>query len=465
MHTIFDMDATFRPSKASEYTAMQLCRVLELEGLYEGANTYCFLRGIRVRCHRLSLIPRRIWGLTPEEKFRYLQFAYYIAKEALACEKAGYSLFRCLERPGDRFQDLYRRMLEEIAGKVSETVRQAASGGAEASAGTVRALQRQTARLRRCLREEALHGALEADAERFLQALDRYLEEREEPAMPPLTCWDRLHLLLCYDRDFCWAEALLQACRDLEEALAGEQDAPEDYLDILLAAPRREEAVLLAWVDGAIRELGPEDPPAQEPPSAGAYLAALEVYVTEHLEEVTASVYRKQEVSRWEKGRVLRRFFFLRGSWSAEREAGGRTALTKLELTAAYQVMSFSLASANVISLKRRRHTAQLQTSGRLYRERRAQAYCLRAAQNAPYSYHLLRLWTDARQLRLTAQPERSEQVISLVLLVQRRLLEAVLTGGALVLPRTVRERSRAVEALLGGVLCPGAAEGGAGWF
>ena len=39
MHTIFDMDATFRPSKASEYTAMQLCRVLELEGLYEGANT------------------------------------------------------------------------------------------------------------------------------------------------------------------------------------------------------------------------------------------------------------------------------------------------------------------------------------------------------------------------------------------------------------------------------------------
>ena len=111
MHTIFDMDATFRPSKASEYTAMQLCRVLELEGLYEGANTYCFLRGIRVRCHRLSLIPRRIWGLTPEEKFRYLQFAYYIAKEALACEKAGFSLFRCLERPGDRFQDLYRRML------------------------------------------------------------------------------------------------------------------------------------------------------------------------------------------------------------------------------------------------------------------------------------------------------------------------------------------------------------------
>ena len=47
MHTIFDMDATFRPSRASEYTAMQLCRVLELEGLYEGANTYCFLRGIR----------------------------------------------------------------------------------------------------------------------------------------------------------------------------------------------------------------------------------------------------------------------------------------------------------------------------------------------------------------------------------------------------------------------------------
>ena len=45
------------------------------------------------------------------------------------------------------------------------------------------------------------------------------------------------------------------------------------------------------------------------------------------------------------------------------------------------------------------------------------------------------------------------------------RLREAVLTGGALVLPRTVRERSRAVEALLGGVLCPGAAEGGAGWF
>ena len=218
-------------------------------------------------------------------------------------------------------------------------------------------------------------------------------------------------------------------------------------------------------MDGTIRELGPEEAPAQEPPSAGAYLAALEVYVTEHLEEVTASVYRKQEVSRWEKGRVLRRFFFLRGSWSAEREAGGRTALTKLELTAAYQVMSFSLASANVISLKRRRHTAQLQTSGRLYRERRAQAYCLRASQNAPYSYHLLRLWTDARQLRLTAQPERSEQVISLVLLVQRRLLEAVLTDGALVLPRTVRERSRAVEALLGGVLCPGAAEGGAGWF
>ena len=116
MHTIFDMDATFRPSRASEYTAMQLCRVLELEGLYEGANTYCFLRGIRVRCHRLSLIPRRIWGLTPEEKFRYLQFAYYIAKEALACEKAGFSLFRCLERPGDRFQDLYRRMLRPAPG-------------------------------------------------------------------------------------------------------------------------------------------------------------------------------------------------------------------------------------------------------------------------------------------------------------------------------------------------------------
>lgn len=463
MCTIFDMDATFRPSRASEYTAMQLCRVLELEGLYEGANTYCFLRGIRVRCHRLSLIPRRIWGLTPEEKFRYLQFAYYIAKEALACERAGFSLFRCLERPGDRFQDLYRRMLEKIAGKVSETVRQAASG--EANAGAVRALQRQTARLRRCLRGEVPPERLEADAERFLQALDRYLEEREEPAMPPLTCWDRLHLLLSYDRDFCWAEALLQACRDLEEALAGEQDAPEDYLDILFAAPRREEAVLLAWVDGAIQELGPEEAPAQEPPSAGAYLAALEVYVEEHLEEVTASVYRKRTVTRWEEGRVLRRFFFLRGIWSAEREAGGRTALTRLELTAAYQVMSFSLASANVISLKRRRHPAQLQTSGKLYRERRAQAYCLHAAQNAPYSYHLLRLWTDARQLRLTAPPERSEQVISLVLLVQRRLLEAVLTGGALVLPRTVRERSQAVGTLLGGVLCPGAAERGTGWF
>lgn len=465
MCTIFDMDATFRPSRASEYTAMQLCRVLELEGLYEGANTYCFLRGIRVRCHRLSLIPRRIWGLTPEEKFRYLQFAYYIAREALACERAGFSLFHCLERPGDRFQDLYRRMLEEIAGKVSETVRQAASEGAEASAGAVRALQRQTARLRRCLRGEAPQEALEADAERFLRALDRYLEEREEPAMPPLTCWDRLHLLLCYDRDFCWAEALLQACRDLEEALAGERDVSEDYLDIIFAAPRREEAVLLAWVDGSIQELDPEEAPAQEPPSAGAYLAALEVYVAGHLEEVTASVYRRETVTRWEEGRVLRRLFFLRGIWSAEREAGGRTALTRLELAAAYQVMGFSLASADVISFKRRRHPAQLQASGKLYRERRAQAYCLHAARNAPYSYHLLRLWTDARQLRLTAPPERSEQVISLVLLVQRRLLEAVLTGGALVLPRMVRERARAVGALLGGVLCPGAAERGTGWF
>ena len=73
MCTIFDMDATFRPSRASEYTAMQLCRVLELEGLYEGANTYCFLRGIRVRCHRLSLIPRRIWGLTPAEALEWLR--------------------------------------------------------------------------------------------------------------------------------------------------------------------------------------------------------------------------------------------------------------------------------------------------------------------------------------------------------------------------------------------------------
>lgn len=406
-----DLHDVYVPSKQKKKKTPGQCKgnipIHDMESYFNEIRSHC--AEIFPSCRDLNFAK-----LEPWEKFQYLKFFYYMGKSHSEWQKNNYRLFHCLQAPSQRHRQYYIKMLEEIIenkdklslhSQVAEEIWGRDGQGYADSFHTVQDQINLIASSLHNIYKDAPEWLLAA-IEIFNKTLDEYAEKSAQIDMGfdfKLSCWDELCLLLAYNRDLYWENDLLEAHRISAANATSYSHIPDGkkFIDYGLIYRNGKIVELPLW--GKSGELFLRE---RTEISSKEYLDALEIYVNEHINEITAAIFPQERPDRNRKERVINRFSNVRAFWELEWNRYGRnSSLTRCKLIATYQVIFMSQPKSGVNLFKP--GTPKRREGDNLYRESKSLSSTYKdPSQKEPLYQQLICILTDNQMFQSVLPPD-----------------------------------------------------------
>lgn len=404
MGSIFDLDAIYDEGKKREYSLSKLQEALP--PLKNKPNASIKPEVDRTRNLCAELCPMTLGGKpfpkTPEEKFCYLQFLYYIITKNRECKAKGYSVFDSIKNPSARHLELYTEMIGDIQPKVSKAAYVVTNGSKFETwldskpkspdkgryDDSIRIIQESADLVTKALvyaydSDESDLNDLKNRERLFLECMRNFKEPRQlnlqdsQQGLPIESWWEELYLRLHYARCTYWEADLLWS---YEEVLQMAQKSPStqgNYFTIRDETARlstQENDCILAFDKdtGQIIELpGNTIQELDVYPNSEQFKSALKIYVENHIDEIAKKAFSMQKVTVSDRAKIRARFPRVCAYFDIEAERYGRSSiLSKIKLISIYQAFFLCLPKSNVAGTKSGTPKMQAAGNGRLWREK-----------------------------------------------------------------------------------------------